>query len=51
MLLNSKSTTYFSTVTYTVRGTPTIERFSTKAQAEKRAKEVAEQLKVPVRIL
>lgn len=41
----------FVTVTYTIKGTPTIERFSTKEQAEERAREVQNKERVPVRIL
>ncbi len=41
----------FVTVTYTVKGTPVIERYSTKEQAEQRVKEVLEKEKVPARML
>ena len=39
------------TVTFTIKGTPEIERYSTKAQAEQRAAEVRSTYNVPVRVL
>ncbi len=44
-------TTKFITVTYTIRGTPIIERYSTKQQAEDRVKEIQNKERVPVKIL
>jgi hypothetical protein len=45
------TTVKFVTVTYTLKGTPIIERFSTRQQAEERAKQVGSKEQVPVRVM
>lgn len=39
----------FVTVTYTIKGTPVIERYSTKELAEQRVQEVMQKERVPVK--
>jgi hypothetical protein len=47
----AQQTTKFVTVTYTIKGTPVIERYSTREQAEARVQEVQNKERVPVKML